>query len=244
MATAVDMTGSITGMVTKPIEEYRVEKHRREFKKKLDDSGSGSASLNVPASATSEQSERVSVRSVTEPESSLSGKMAAASAKSIAGIFPTALKGMTVNIPLAITEGLKSVPGHYNGDIRSHGPVTDMRSGAVVAGKTFAWGMIDGVSDLFVQPYKGARKEGAIGALKGVGKGVTSLTAKSGAGMFGLFAYNSQGIAKSLHTAFHGKTRKVIHEERLKEGDWLCQAVSAADKEAVVVAFKEWSSRI
>ncbi|KAF2278441.1 uncharacterized protein EI97DRAFT_440909 [Westerdykella ornata] len=80
-----------------------------------------------------------------------------------------ALKGMTVDIPLALTEGLKNVPRHYGDTPRDHGPVTGLKSGATVTGKTFAWGFIDGVSDIVVKPNQGAQKEGMKGAVKGLG---------------------------------------------------------------------------
>lgn len=146
--------------------------------------------------------------------------MAGASARSIGKIGPTALKGMVVDIPLALTEGLKSVPNHYGGNVRDHGPVTDAKSGMIVAGKTFAWGFIDGINDVVMQAYKGARKEGALGTVKGLGKGVMSLATKSGTGMFGVFAYPSAGISKSLRTAVHSSTRKA---ERHGERVWMME---------------------
>jgi hypothetical protein len=44
------------------------------------------------------------------------------------------------------------------------------------------YGLGEGFTDIFVQPYKGARKEGAVGALKGVGKGTVSLMTKTTSG--------------------------------------------------------------
>jgi hypothetical protein len=44
------------------------------------------------------------------------------------------------------------------------------------------YGMGEGLSDIFVQPYKGAQKEGTLGAVKGVGKGTVSLITKTGSG--------------------------------------------------------------
>ncbi|KAM6507175.1 hypothetical protein FALCPG4_018557 [Fusarium falciforme] len=224
MATATGMAGSITGIVTKPVEEYRNEQQRRARGLKgpqprvpatvQEQAGDGGASI---ADQTSDDL----ARPRSEHPGSLAGRMAGASAKSIGKIGPTALKGMVVDIPLAITEGLKSVPHHYGGNVRDHGPVMNAKSGIVVAGKTFAWGFIDGISDVVTQPYKGARKEGALGAVKGLGKGVMSLATKSGAGMFGVFAYPSAGISKSLRTAVHSSTRKVIAQERHEEGVWM-----------------------
>ena len=64
---------------------------------------------------------------------------------------------------------------------------------------------------------------GFTGAAKGVGKGMSSMVTKTGAGMFGLLGYTSQGIAKSLRSTVHMKTRKSIAEARHAEGRWLVE---------------------
>ncbi|KAM0568338.1 hypothetical protein ACHAP9_005430 [Verticillium nonalfalfae] len=232
MGTAVDMTGSITGMVTKPVDEYKAHQYRKEQERKRLAAASDTAS--VKSAATD--------RSASATKSpSLAGKMVGASAKSIGGIAPTALKGMVVDIPLALTEGLRAVPGHYGDKPRDNGQVTGFVSGAAVAGKTFAWGFADGLSDLVVQPYKGAKNEGALGAVKGVGKGIVGLTTKSGAGMFGLFAYPSAGIAKSIRSATRGGTKKAIAKARHEEGKWLLQTRGEQGLAAeVAAAFRRW----
>jgi hypothetical protein len=224
MATATGMAGSITGIVTKPVEEYRDEHRRRVIELKR-------AQAQIPPTIHEKagDGDRLSMsrlsndsaRPRSEHSGTLAGRMAGASAKSAGRIGQTAAKGMLVDIPLALTEGLKSVPQLYGAKVRDHGPVTDAKSGMVVAGKTFVWGFIDGLSDVVVQPYKGAKKEGALGAAKGLGKGAMSLVTKSGAGMFGVFAYPSAGISKSLRTAVHSSTRKTIAQERHKEGVWM-----------------------
>jgi hypothetical protein len=154
---------------------------------------------------------------------------------SIAMFAPKALKGMTVDIPLALTDGLKNMPRVYGDTVRDHGPVTDFKSGATVAGKTFAWGFVDGLSDVVVKPYQGAQKEGVKGAAKGLGKGLISMTTKTGAGMFGLMGYTSAGIAKSLRTAVYTKTRKSIAEARHAEGRWLVEQGRYGAKEVAAI---------
>ncbi|KAI9163417.1 Sterol 3-beta-glucosyltransferase UGT80B1 [Paramyrothecium foliicola] len=229
VATATDLGGSITGMVTKPIETYKDERRRRARELELQDFQSNAVSHqqdNPQKSGTSTpyrtSTDSASIKpSLPKKTGSLAGKMMGASAKSIGTFAPTALQGMMVDIPLAITEGMKSVPRHYGGKVRDHGPVVDAKSGFAVAGKTFAYGFMDGLADLVVQPYKGAAKDGALGALKGFGKGAVSLTTKSGAAMFGVLAYPSAGISKSLRTAVHSGTRKTIANERHVEGKWL-----------------------
>jgi hypothetical protein len=224
MATATGMASSITGIVTKPVEEYKDEKQRR-ARELTRAKSSSHMTLDKTESSRSiaSQTSANSKRPGSSHSGSLAGRMAGASAKSIGMIGPTALKGMVVDIPMALTEGLKSVPQHYGGGVRDHGPVTDAKSGMVVAGKTFAWGFVDGISDVVVQPYKGAKKEGALGAVKGLGKGAMSLVTKSGAGMFGVFAYPTTGISKSIRTAVHSSTRKAIAKERHEEGVWMIE---------------------
>ncbi|RMJ17627.1 hypothetical protein CDV36_002667 [Fusarium kuroshium] len=219
MATATGMAGSMTGMVTKPVEEYQNEKKRRA--RQMKGTQSRVPAIEDDKAGPSERASDDSARPNTEHSSSLAGRMAGASAKSIGKLGPTALKGMVVDIPLALTEGLKAVPHAYGGNVRDHGPVTDAKSGMVVAGKTFAWGFIDGLSDVVTEPYNGAKKEGALGAFKGLGKGAMSLMTKSGAGMFGVLAYPSAGISKSLRTAVHSSTRKAIAQALREEGKWM-----------------------
>ncbi|KAF6843733.1 UDP-glucose,sterol transferase [Colletotrichum musicola] len=246
MATAVDMTGSITGMVTKPMEVYHDEKRRRARELKTQGKD-GSSSQGSREGSIDERLSVVSTgsgKSKGKKQPSMAGHMAGASAKSIGMIGPTAAKGMLVDIPLAITEGLRSVPKHYGSEVRDHGPVTDAKSGAIVAGKTFAWGFVDGLSDLVMEPVRGAGKEGPVGALKGFGKGATSLVTKSGAGMFGLFAYPSAGIAKSLRSSVHSGTRKKIAMERVSEGQWLVKdhAAFEVDSGEILAAFSRLRS--
>ncbi|KAM5345672.1 hypothetical protein ACJ41O_011533 [Fusarium nematophilum] len=186
VATTADLTGSITGIVTRPIEEYKAEHRRRDQRNE-----------------GLEQDKTLGESQVHQ--SSLIGKMATESLKSMGSFGPAAAKGMMVDVPLAITEGMRTMPSHYGGSVRDHGQVTDIRTGAAVGGKTFLWGMVDGVSDVVVQPYKGAREAGVVGAAKGCGRGIANLVTKSGAGMFGLLAYPSAGVAKSIRAAAHAK---------------------------------------
>ncbi|OHF01558.1 hypothetical protein CORC01_03048 [Colletotrichum orchidophilum] len=243
MATAVDLTGSITGMVTKPVEVYQGEKRRRarnlkrqQIQQRESDSPGfkRDASIDDCSSVASTGNGRSKGK-----QNSMAGKVAGASAKSIGLFAPIAAKGMLLDIPLAITEGLRTVPKHFGTEVRNHGPVTNAKSGAAVAGKTFAWGFVDGVSDLVMEPIRGGKNEGALGAFKGFGKGAASLVAKSGAGMFGLLAYPSAGIAKGLRSAMDTGTRKAIAEEKHAEGQWLVNgnAVSEVNAGEVLASF-------
>jgi hypothetical protein len=74
-----------------------------------------------------------------------------------------------------------------------------------------------------MEPVRGASHEGTLGAVKGIGKGTVSLVSKSGAGMFGLFAYPSAGIAKSLRSAVHRGTKNAVAKARQQEGQWMLE---------------------
>lgn len=234
----MDLTGCLTGMVTKPIDEYKYEtKRQARAKKRLDMTSDAASTMSASDTGSINKADTASIRTSRSDsgQGSAAGKAAAASAKSIGMFAPKAVKGMMADIPYALAEGLRTLPRHYNDTVRDLGPVTDISSGAAVAGKTFAWGFADGLTGLVTLPYAGAKKEGAVGAAKGFGKGVASLVTKSGAGMFGVLAYPSMGIAKSVRSAFYSGTSKKIAAERHKEGEWLLASdrLSKADAERI-----------
>ena len=71
----------------------------------------------------------------------------------------------------------------YNDDtVRPVEKVTDLPTGIKVAGKEFALGFYDGISGLATQPLRGAEKEGAVGLVKGFGKGIGGLVLKPASG--------------------------------------------------------------
>lgn len=105
-------------------------------------------------------------------------------------------KGLLVDIPLATAEGLRNVPALYGDKVRDHGTVTGWKSGAVVGGKAFMYGMGEGLTDIFTEPYKGGKKEGVVGVAKGVGKGTVTLMTKTTYGECG------RGVSCSPNCAY------------------------------------------
>ncbi|KAH0383213.1 UDP-Glycosyltransferase/glycogen phosphorylase, partial [Aureobasidium melanogenum] len=154
----------------------------------------------------------------------------------------TILKGGLVDIPFALAEGLRNAPAMYGDKPRDLGPVTDWKSGGVAAGKGLFFGIYDGVAGLVTEPVKGAKQEGALGALKGFGKGLGGMYWKPNAGLAGLLGYTMQGIYKSVYSAIHTGTRKSIAAARRKEGAWLLARSrddEALDLRDIVTAFEE-----
>lgn len=110
------------------------------------------------------------------------GAVAAATAKSLGKFLAHYYRAMMVDIPLATAEGFRAVPRLYGERVRDHGVVRDWKTGAIVGGKHFVYGMAEGISDIVTQPYKGAKEGGALGLVKGLAKGTIGVATKTPAG--------------------------------------------------------------
>ncbi|KAK6217964.1 hypothetical protein LQW54_003020 [Pestalotiopsis sp. IQ-011] len=126
-----------------------------------------------------------------------------------------------VAIPYAFTEGCRNIPALWGEEVRDIGTIRDWKSGTAAGAKILVYGIVDGVSGVFVMPYRGAQEQGAIGALKGVGKGLGGLSSKLFAASIGIAAYPLQGIQKSLWALAKSDTRHSIVLARRIEGSYL-----------------------
>ncbi|KAJ7768345.1 hypothetical protein B0H16DRAFT_1453071 [Mycena metata] len=220
IATASDMLDATAGIFVKPMQVYK-DSHRASpppsstsatFKSspdKDDDKGEGSSRIVV---------------SRTKSGMSTAGAMAAASGKSFGALLTSNVRGLMVDMPVAFTDGMRSVPRLYGEEVKDYGEVKDWKSGLLVGAKTFAFATADGFADLAVQPWKGARDEGALGLVKGLGKGGLGFAAKTQAGLMGIAAYPLQGIYKTIRASSHEKTRKAIMNARREEAQWLLKS--------------------
>lgn len=145
---------------------------------------------------------------------------------------------MLVDMPLATAEGFHALPRLWGDEVADYGTVTNVQSGFVVAGKSFALGIGDGFRDLVRQPAEGMAKEGGWGAAKGVAKGSASLLSKTVAGSLGLVAYPGLGITKSLWTVTHGETGVEVARARHVEGGWRAGRASERARRAVLEAYR------
>jgi len=93
--------------------------------------------------------------------------------------------GLTVPMDFtnSLAQGFHNVPKLYQDrSVRPQESVKGMKSGLQAAGKDFTHGIYDGVTGVVKQPVHGAIEEGALGFLKGVGKGLGGLILKPTAG--------------------------------------------------------------
>ncbi|KAH0269446.1 sterol glucosyltransferase, partial [Aureobasidium melanogenum] len=240
VGTTVDIGRCLTGMVTEPIKAYSKERRRQDRV----DSTERFEESQQPAESSS------SIHTVTSTKSrgkqpSAGGKAALAGAKSLGWLAPKAIKGATVDIPLALAEGFRILPKLYGDEVRDHGRVTGAASGFAVGGKTFAYGLFDGIAGLGVQPYNEYKKSGAVGIATGLGKGLAGLVTKPGAAMVGAWAYPAAGIAHSVRSAVYNKARKLVEVQRAAEGQWLAeqQQWTGSQKIALMEKFNELGSK-
>ncbi|KAM0331454.1 hypothetical protein ACHAQA_003130 [Verticillium albo-atrum] len=226
-ATASSVAEVGTGMVTsaadiivKPIQAFT--KHSSE--KKLQRAGTSSSATSALSDSTVDgKPTSLDVPSASTSWRKMQGQAPIAeavlgSASGVGGFFKHYSKGVMLDLPLAVTEGLRNAPGLYGGEVYNPGAVTDWKSGSVAAGKNFAHGMVEGMGGLVISPIRGARKEGAVGALKGVGVGLLNMGTKFSSGVLGLVALPGHGVYQSVRATIKRDTRRKIKEARRMEG--------------------------
>ncbi|KAL7626506.1 hypothetical protein AAE478_003278 [Parahypoxylon ruwenzoriense] len=92
-----------------------------------------------------------------------------------------------LKIPLVLGHGIAKVlhhiPALYKDDtVREWPEITGFPSACVASFECLWFGLYDGLTDWFILPYKGARKEGVKGFCKGCAKGFGSIMFKLSAG--------------------------------------------------------------
>lgn len=104
-----------------------------------------------------------------------------------------------MDLSLAIAQGFHNAPRLY-GDttVRTPPRISGIKSGLRAAGSEFTYGVYDGVTGLVMQPYKGARENGALGLVQGIGKGFGGFVLKDLAAIIGPFGYTLKGVHKEL----------------------------------------------
>lgn len=251
IATAGEMADAAVGVFLKPYQEY---KHGRlgkessrarntEYSATRPSTASRGDSSSLPSGDSKALLGKAEIANNSgEKKSDLNtvGTMAAASVTSLGKIFVGLSRGVLVDIPVAAADGMSAVPRFYNHEVKDYGKVTDWKSGAVVAGKTFGYGMYEGFTDIFIQTYRGKKQEGAAGAARGLGKGLVSMTMKTTAGVVGLVAYPAQGVCKSIRTSVKSTTRKRVAAAKYEEGQWLAktEAGSHVDHALLIAEFE------
>lgn len=133
-----------------------------------------------------------------------------------------------MDLSLAIAQGFHNAPRLY-GDttVRTPVRVSGIQSGLKAAGSEFVFGIYDGVTGLWLQPYRGAKENGAVGFVQGVGKGFGGFILKDLAAIIGPFGYTLKGVHKELVKSKKQKLTHFIRDAKQLQGK---QELSALDE--------------
>jgi hypothetical protein len=141
-----------------------------------------------------------------------------------AGRAVTALVNSPMELSVAMTKGLHNVPRLWGDDtVRPQERIHDFKSGMQAVGKEFGYGWYDGVTGLVTQPWNGAKRDGAAGFLKGIGKGMGGFVAKGLAANMGVLGYTMKGVHKEVQKLFGSNVQNCIATSRVAQGyeEWL-----------------------
>nr|POE48635.1 isoform 2 of sterol 3-beta-glucosyltransferase ugt80a2 [Quercus suber] len=205
-------------------------------------SGSQSDMLQGQWNSKVDDSTPKRVRSRVEPGSGRSQDMlrrtGAHTSKGL-GRFAKALVLSPMELSVSFTKGFHNVPKLWGDDtVRPQEQVTDLKSGLKAVGREFGFGWYDGVTGMVTQPWQGARKEGASGFLKGVGKGIGGFVKKPGAALCGVLGHTMKGVHKEVQKMFGSNVQNYIVASRAAQGyeEWLQS--SDAERQDVVDRWK------
>ncbi|KAF8748480.1 Glycosyltransferase family 1 protein [Rhizoctonia solani] len=140
-------------------------------------------------------------------------------------------------------EGMHNLPKVYGGEVRKHKKVTGIGSGFAQGGKEFALGLYDGFSDFFMEPVRGFKRGGVLGAIGGVGIGALNLTTKPTAGFMHAVSMPIEGTVREVKSLLNRQVGKDRIVTRYAQGVSAARSASEAERERVVRAFIERVSR-
>ncbi|KAI4211432.1 MAG: hypothetical protein LQ351_005734 [Letrouitia transgressa] len=141
-----------------------------------------------------------------------------------------AIARVPMDLSLAIAQGFHNAPRLYgDSTVRTSHRISGIHSGLRAAGEEFVFGIYDGVSGLWLQPYHGARDDGATGFILGVGKGLGGFVLKDLAAIFGPFGYTLKGVHKELIKG--RQPTAYIRKARIQQGGMDVRALDQMGKQ-------------
>lgn len=127
-------------------------------------------------------------------------------------------------VPVALfynlANGFHNAPSFFFADdtVRRRDNITGFGSGVKVASKEVYYGLYDGFTGLVTQPYNGAKHDGPLGFVKGIGRGVGGLVFKTSAAAFGMPGYTLKGLEKQLEKRYSRGLKASLLVVRIKQG--------------------------
>ncbi|KAH7391173.1 hypothetical protein DE146DRAFT_663682 [Phaeosphaeria sp. MPI-PUGE-AT-0046c] len=157
--------------------------------------------------------------------------------KGLARIIGAGFKS-PMDFSLNVAKGLHNVPKLYGAEVRQVDKVTDFQSGLRTAAKEFGFGLYDGVTGLVTDPMKGAKKEGAVGFVKGVGQGIFSVPFRVMGGAFSVPGYAMKGIYQEMIKSKGKTVQNYIIAARIAQGYDAANDLSRRERDDIVSKWK------
>lgn len=195
--------------------EKKYKIHKRQKQRERNNNASGS----IRPSTTRQES---AISAVSEPDDILAVEFAKEARQ---GLRKTA--GAIVRFPLRVhlglAQGLHNAPRLY-GDttVRRVPRITGIHSGLRAGRDEFVYGIRDGTSGVWMQPYRGAKEGGALGFATGLGIGIGGFVLKEACAIVGPGAYFLKGCEEEYQkkyqpTHFIRRARILQGQEEVKQ---------------------------
>ncbi|CAN9319441.1 unnamed protein product [Alternaria alternata] len=156
--------------------------------------------------------------------------------KGLARIIGAGFKS-PMDFSLNVAKGFHNVPKLYGAEVRQVDKVTDFQSGMRTAAKEFGYGLYDGITGIVTDPYKGAKKEGGIGFVKGVGRGIMSVPFRVMGGAWSVPGYAMKGLYQEMVKSKGKSVQNYIIAARIAQGYDEASEVTQEERDEIV---KTW----
>ncbi|EOA90085.1 glycosyltransferase family 1 protein [Exserohilum turcica Et28A] len=140
-----------------------------------------------------------------------------------------AIARFPMDLTLAVTQGFHNAPRLYGDEtVRRPPRVTGFHSGTRAGRDELLYGVMDGVSGLVTQPYNGAKKNGVLGAVKGVGLGIGGFVLKDIAALLRPVAYTMKGLDAEYMKRY--QPTNYLRRARIAEGQEELKMLSSTSR--------------
>lgn len=102
----------------------------------------------------------------------------------------------------------------------------------------FGLGLYEGIGGIFTDPYKGAKKEGGLGFVKGLGRGIFSVPFRVMGGAFSVPAYAMKGLYQEAMKNKGANVQNYIIAARISQGYDEAQNVSRSERDDIISQWK------
>lgn len=145
-----------------------------------------------------------------------------------------AIARFPMNLTLALTQGFHNAPRLYGDEtVRRPPRVTGVHSGLRAGRDELFYGVKDGFTGIVTQPYRGAKKNGVVGAVRGVGFGIGGFVLKDIAALLGPFAYSMKGLDAEYMKRY--QPTAYLRRARIHQGSYELQGLERKSRMADAV---------